>query len=214
MYFWFNMMGVIMTTVALVAVPIVLIVRDMIRGSVRVWKIAAYAAGYIALQVLTVNLLLSDFPKPSAVDLSVLAQIGDTQIEDFEMREAAFRESPYHMRIYSTHSIYRFNLDGNIVHLTIYRFATPEAAIQNLIAAAGIAPGEVRQITETVHGYQADSVLWRDRNKYLSRDLDREARTYFTVGEILFSLRETGDRHTVGESTNTMIERLLEIFFD
>jgi hypothetical protein len=214
MHAWFNIMGVVVTSAVLIAAAIVLITRDMVRHTARVWKTVVYLAVYVLLQVLTVNLLLNDFAKPSIVDFTALAQIGDTRIEGFEEREAVLRAAT-HLFTNRNRAItnYRFLFSGNTVHLTIYRFGSAETAHVNLLVAAGITDDEVQWITEKVYGFPAPSVLWRDRQSYTNPNLDREIRTYFVVYDTMFSIREVGNRDRIGEGTNDMIVRLLDVFF-
>jgi hypothetical protein len=213
MFFWFNRMGVIVATFILLAIPITLITRDLIRHSFRAWKVTVYAAVYIIMQVTAVTVLLNDFAKPSIVDLSVLVQVGDSWIDEFDEREPVLQASS-HLQLRRAGSIfsYRYTYHGNNVQLTIYRLPSPEAAHQNLLAAAKITAGQVLHVTATAYGYAADSVYQRDRYRYMTPDLHREVRTYFVIGDTLFSLLETGDRDRIGEGTNAMIARLLDVF--
>jgi hypothetical protein len=213
MQFWFNSLGVVIFSAILIAVPIILITRDMIRQTFRIWKLAVYLAGYLLLQVPLISFLMNDFAKPSIVDLSVLSEIGDNRIEGFEERHAVLRESSSHIRTVRSISTLRYFLEGMTIHVTIHQFDTPEAAYYNLMVAAGIDPDEIIQITETVYGYPAPSVMWRDRHSNMNAELHREQWTYFVVGEILFILREVGDRNRIGEGANATIARLLHVYF-
>jgi len=206
-------MGVVYAGIALLLVLSGYLLHQILNRTLKPIKIIISTGVFLALLLLAAFVFLHDYPKPSTVDLSPLERIGSTQIENFDERNKALQETPFHRLTRGGISNYHFGTIGAPpVSMTIYTFPDMETAYHNLLIASGNESKHIIQISETVYAYTPDSIYFRFRT-FRNEDMDRVVETYFIVGDVMFYLREVGDREIIGRGSSQTIERIYEAFF-
>jgi len=212
-YYLFNGFGFVVVLLVSIIVFSVLIWRLTQSDYNTKRKVIAYVAGFILLQILSYNVLLYSFPKESAVDIAPLEKLGNARITDFDEKQTELENSMHFVRKNQYAYNYRFSYhDRPSVELTAYPLVNLDTALENLLIAASVKQEDVIKLSETVYVYPAKSTYWRSRSTFFSNDLARSVNTYIVIGDVLFILRENGDRTLIGETSSRIIELICETF--
>jgi hypothetical protein len=180
-------------------------------------KVVCCIGAFVLLLVVSYVFLLNDFESGSKVDLSPLSAV-NTGIENFGERHEGLRNTIHFDFARSRNTVhnYRFLFYGAKpdLQLTIYEFDSLDRAFNNLLISSGARERDVKRLSDTVFAYHTKSRIKRDYSGLMDKNLHRRVETYFTVGEYLFVLRETGDAGLIGTTTNDIIALIIETFIN